>query len=219
MVHTLAEDFAAEVAQLCAVQVNDPQWRHFLDSHVPMVDPATSRLLVGRALTMADRQRDRLEQLYRHDPRVAPWLAPPTECCRPSTPTTSTTASSAVTGPNATASRRSPVSSGSWTAPPGTPFSHCWRKLHDPYLARLLSSGMVGGLRTLLVVSGAGPTAKRKTVVLRLPASCPDASHLSPGAPDTAATAAGQSAQGAPDYELGCGTFTSGHFSLGLTPT
>ncbi len=73
LVHDLAEDFAAETAQLCATTVTDPQWRHFLDSHVPRVDPSTSRLLVGRALTMADRQRDRLEQLYRHDPRVAPW--------------------------------------------------------------------------------------------------------------------------------------------------
>jgi len=72
MVHTLAEDFAAEIAQLCATTVTDPQWRHFLDHHVPRTDPQTSRLLEGRALNMADRKRDRLEQLYRLDPRVAP---------------------------------------------------------------------------------------------------------------------------------------------------
>ncbi len=74
MVHTLAEDFAAEIAQLCATTVNDPQWRHFLDHHVPRTDAQTNRLLEGRALNMADRKRDRLEQLYRLDPRVAPWV-------------------------------------------------------------------------------------------------------------------------------------------------
>jgi len=45
MVHTLAQDFAAEVAELCAVQVSGPQWRRFLDTHAPRVDPETSRLL------------------------------------------------------------------------------------------------------------------------------------------------------------------------------
>ena len=39
MVHTLAQDFAYEVAQLCADQVSGSQWASFLDSHVPRVDP------------------------------------------------------------------------------------------------------------------------------------------------------------------------------------
>ncbi len=73
MVHTLAQDFAAEIAQLCAVQVSGSQWRSFLDSHVPRVDPETSRLLTGRALTLADAKRDALDTLYRSDPRIAPW--------------------------------------------------------------------------------------------------------------------------------------------------
>ncbi|MDP9443755.1 MAG: DUF932 domain-containing protein [Actinomycetota bacterium] len=73
MVHTLAEDFAAEVEQLCNTTVTDAQWTAFLDRHVPPVDPRTSRLLEGRALTLADRKRDTLDRLYRHDSRVAPW--------------------------------------------------------------------------------------------------------------------------------------------------
>jgi hypothetical protein len=32
-----------------------------------------SSALKGRALTMADRKRDTLQRLYRHDPRVCPW--------------------------------------------------------------------------------------------------------------------------------------------------
>jgi len=39
MVHTIAEDFAAEVARLCATLVTAPQWQAFLDAHVPRVSP------------------------------------------------------------------------------------------------------------------------------------------------------------------------------------
>ncbi len=73
MVHTLAKDFAAEVEQLCNTTVTDAQWQAFLDRHVPPVDPRTGRLLEGRALTLADRKRETLDRLYRHDDRVAPW--------------------------------------------------------------------------------------------------------------------------------------------------
>jgi phage/plasmid-like protein (TIGR03299 family) len=73
MVHTLAEDFAAEVKQLCATTVTDAQWQRFLVRHVPPVDSRTGQLLEGRALTLADRKRDTLDRLYRHDDRVSPW--------------------------------------------------------------------------------------------------------------------------------------------------
>jgi phage/plasmid-like protein (TIGR03299 family) len=72
MVHTLADDFAAEVARLCATPVRDDQWRQFLDTHVSRND-AAGLPLKGRALTMADRKRDTLQRLYRHDTRVSPW--------------------------------------------------------------------------------------------------------------------------------------------------
>jgi hypothetical protein len=36
MVHTIADDFASEVAQLCAIDVTDAQWNQFLDQQVPL---------------------------------------------------------------------------------------------------------------------------------------------------------------------------------------
>ena len=73
MVFTLAEDFAAEVSTLCSITVTPNQWGHFLDRHVPRVDPKSSQPLTGRSLTLADQKRQTLEQLYCRDPRVAPW--------------------------------------------------------------------------------------------------------------------------------------------------
>ncbi len=73
MVHTLADEFTTEVAQLCATTVTDRQWAKFLDHHVPLLDPASGQPLTGRSLTMADKKRTRLEELYRHDHRVSPW--------------------------------------------------------------------------------------------------------------------------------------------------
>ena len=72
MVHTIADDFAKEVAQLCAIDVTDQQWQRFLDQLVPTDDAAGHRL-EGRAKTLADTKRAALERLYRYDDRVAPW--------------------------------------------------------------------------------------------------------------------------------------------------
>ncbi len=72
MVHTLADEFAAEIAALCSTQVTDRQWEHFLDAHVPRTDRTGARL-TGRALTLADSKRQSLQNLYRTDPRVSPW--------------------------------------------------------------------------------------------------------------------------------------------------
>lgn len=72
MVHTIADDFAREVATLCATTVTPAQWDRFLDAHVPRADQ-TGQALKGRSLSMADRKRDALKRLYRYDHRVAPW--------------------------------------------------------------------------------------------------------------------------------------------------
>jgi phage/plasmid-like protein (TIGR03299 family) len=72
MVHAIADDFAAEIAWLCATPVREDQWSRFLDTYVSRHDVA-GLPLKGRALTMADRKRDTLQRLYRHDPRVSPW--------------------------------------------------------------------------------------------------------------------------------------------------
>jgi phage/plasmid-like protein (TIGR03299 family) len=73
MVHTLADEFAAELAQLCATDVTTRQWARFLDAHVPRTDAKTELPLTGRALTMAEHKRQTLQDMYRTDPRVAPW--------------------------------------------------------------------------------------------------------------------------------------------------
>lgn len=73
MVHTLAEDFSGEVERLCATPIGHYQWQAFLDRHTPCRDPRSGQMLEGRALSMADRKRGKLELLYRADPRVAPW--------------------------------------------------------------------------------------------------------------------------------------------------
>jgi phage/plasmid-like protein (TIGR03299 family) len=73
MVHTLGDEFAAEVAQLCATEVTTRQWERFLDAQVPRIDGNTGLALTGRALTMAEQKRQTLQGMYRTDPRVAPW--------------------------------------------------------------------------------------------------------------------------------------------------
>jgi phage/plasmid-like protein (TIGR03299 family) len=72
VVHTVADAFAAQVATLCQIEVNLPQWRAFLDQIVPLVDQ-NGQALSGRAFTLADHKRSALHALYTHDPRVAPW--------------------------------------------------------------------------------------------------------------------------------------------------
>jgi phage/plasmid-like protein (TIGR03299 family) len=73
MIYSLADEFAAEVAQLCSVKVSPRQWTRFLDVQVPRTDGKTGEPLAGRSLTLADKKRETLAALYRSDPRVAPW--------------------------------------------------------------------------------------------------------------------------------------------------
>ncbi|MGO4341520.1 DUF932 domain-containing protein [Pedococcus sp. 2YAF34] len=72
MVHTLADDFSREVAQLCATPVAPADWSSLLDLIVPRSDSAGDPL-TGRALTLAENKRTTLERLYAYDERVAPW--------------------------------------------------------------------------------------------------------------------------------------------------
>jgi phage/plasmid-like protein (TIGR03299 family) len=72
IVHTLADEFAAEVAQLCATPVSAAQWGRFLDLAVPRTD-SQGQPLTGRSLTTADAKRAALQRLYAFDERVAPW--------------------------------------------------------------------------------------------------------------------------------------------------
>lgn len=67
-----ADDFAAEIAQLCATTVNPRQWEAFLSAYAPTVD-ATGKALEGRSLTMAENKRETLKKLWIRDERVSPW--------------------------------------------------------------------------------------------------------------------------------------------------
>jgi phage/plasmid-like protein (TIGR03299 family) len=69
VVHTIADEFAAQVAELTATTVTPRQWAAFLDAHAPLPDPAGS----SRSRTLAEAKRDVLGRLWDHDSRVAPW--------------------------------------------------------------------------------------------------------------------------------------------------
>ena len=67
LVHSAADDYAAQVKELCEIGVTNRQWSQFLDSLCPMPDDA------GRARTVAENKRADLTQLWNSDLRVAPW--------------------------------------------------------------------------------------------------------------------------------------------------
>ena len=71
LVHTLADEFAAEVAKLCQIKVSTTQWSTFLDHLVPL--EVQGKKLEKRSLTTAENKRSALRKLYSHDLRVAPW--------------------------------------------------------------------------------------------------------------------------------------------------
>lgn len=73
IVHTVADDFMAEVASLTRIDVTDKAWSMFLDAHAPVADPKTSEPKKGRSLTMAITEREALTRLWNTDNRVSPW--------------------------------------------------------------------------------------------------------------------------------------------------
>ncbi len=71
IVHDVAGDFAAEVAQLCSITVTDSQWQSFVAEHTGAA--AHTEATSARAKTNASDLGERLTALYREDVRVAPW--------------------------------------------------------------------------------------------------------------------------------------------------
>jgi phage/plasmid-like protein (TIGR03299 family) len=71
VVHSTADSFAAEVAQLCAVDVSEGQWSKFVEAHTGLdkMTEATS----ARARTNARNLADELTKLWHEDIRVTPW--------------------------------------------------------------------------------------------------------------------------------------------------
>lgn len=67
VVHSIADDFMAEVKALCETTVSDAQWQAFLDELVPIPEQ------LGRSRTIAGGKHDQLKAIYNNDRRAAPW--------------------------------------------------------------------------------------------------------------------------------------------------
>lgn len=67
IVHTIADDFAAEVKALCETDVNDRAWSAFLDAYAPVPEKD------GRGHTLAINTREELTRMWNNDNRVSPW--------------------------------------------------------------------------------------------------------------------------------------------------
>lgn len=70
VVHSTAEDFAAEVAALSAVKVNSRAFSNFLDLWSPIPEGEDAN---KRAITLSENRRETLTELWSNDPRVSPW--------------------------------------------------------------------------------------------------------------------------------------------------
>jgi phage/plasmid-like protein (TIGR03299 family) len=70
IIHTVSDEFAAQVAELCSVKVTENQFEQIVDhlKPLPETDGSTSR-----ALTMAENYRDELFRLWSKDERCTPW--------------------------------------------------------------------------------------------------------------------------------------------------
>lgn len=67
MLHTMEDDFAAEVKRLCEMELAPKQWEKVKDILVPV--PTDE----GAGRTIAITKRYRLDELWNWDSRVAPW--------------------------------------------------------------------------------------------------------------------------------------------------
>jgi phage/plasmid-like protein (TIGR03299 family) len=67
IVHTIADDFTAQVEELTNVTVSDGDWAKFLDSLIKLPEDD------GRARTFALDKRVAYEKLWTRDDRVTPW--------------------------------------------------------------------------------------------------------------------------------------------------
>lgn len=68
IMHTVADDFAAQVKALCEIEVTPTQWSEFLKAHVPTTD-ADSKT----KQTTSANKRAALSRLWNTDNRVEPW--------------------------------------------------------------------------------------------------------------------------------------------------
>ena len=72
IVHSIGDDFAAQVEQLTNIDVSSLAFDRFLDALVPTAD-AKGTAKTGRGLTLAQNKQAKLRDMYENDNRVAPW--------------------------------------------------------------------------------------------------------------------------------------------------
>lgn len=68
IVYSMADDFAAQVAQLCNVKVTEGQWQQLVEQLAPMSDT-----MAAGAKGRAETKRVQLARLWSTDTRVQPW--------------------------------------------------------------------------------------------------------------------------------------------------
>lgn len=74
IIHAEAQDFAAEITELCSTQVSDKQWQAFLDAYEPLPEvKKTKGGGPGAAYTRSENKRELLTDMYLTDYRVADW--------------------------------------------------------------------------------------------------------------------------------------------------
>lgn len=72
IIHTVADEFAAEVARLASWKVNTREFNLVLDAIVPIPEvPADKK--TTRGFTLATNKQEELRRLYKNDVRVTPW--------------------------------------------------------------------------------------------------------------------------------------------------
>lgn len=71
IIHTMADDFAAQVEALADITVSDGDFEQFLNMWAPL--EKDGKRLEGRSLALAEGKQKKLVSLYRHDNRVTPW--------------------------------------------------------------------------------------------------------------------------------------------------
>jgi phage/plasmid-like protein (TIGR03299 family) len=69
IVHSMAEDFAAELQKLTEWEVSEKQFDTLLNTLVPVPEDVENK----RGITVAEKKRDEILNLYRVDDRSAPW--------------------------------------------------------------------------------------------------------------------------------------------------
>lgn len=72
IIHTMADDFAAEVKEMTSISVSPLQWSKVLDNLIPTTDEK-GEPLSKLAVTKAESKRERITQMWNSDTRCAPW--------------------------------------------------------------------------------------------------------------------------------------------------